>query len=129
MITITTTSDMTVSWNIAYGKNFFPRDLTSALYWRKTRWRSTTLSLGTLDSCAIGRHGRGAVAARPRAVGLGLVRARARRVLRPRRRGHAEADHEVEVQRDQRDQPARDDEHVDRVEARQRVRVDRGASL
>ena len=32
MITMTTISDMTVSWNIAYGKNGFPRSLTSALY-------------------------------------------------------------------------------------------------
>ena len=41
MITITTTSDMIVSCSIAYGKNGFPRSLTSSLYCLKTRWRST----------------------------------------------------------------------------------------
>src|SRR3954452_3942874 len=54
---------------------------------------------------------------------------RARRLRRPRRRGHAEADDEIEVQPDQREDRARDQEHVDRVETRQRLRADLSTAL
>src|SRR5436190_24222158 len=49
-------------------------------------------------------------------------RARAGRMLRPRRRRDAEPDHEVEVQPDQREYCTGYQEHVDRVEPAQRVR-------
>src|SRR6185437_8417209 len=130
MITITTASDMIVSWSIAYGKNGFPRSLTSSLYCLKTRWRSAIRSLAMcpLLDCGLGARGR-ACAVRPGSVGPRAVGGRRKRAetggrLRPRRRGHAQADHQVEVQRDQASYGGREDEHVDRVEAADRVRVD-----
>ena len=69
MITITTTSDMIVSWSIAYGKNFFPRSLTSSLYWRKTLWRSSTRSLGTIDLRGVTRRRAREAVARGRPLG------------------------------------------------------------
>ena len=47
-MTTMTTNDMIVSCHIAYGKNGFPRSLTSSLYCWKTRRRSTMRSLGTV---------------------------------------------------------------------------------
>src|SRR4051794_23275525 len=108
MIKSTTTSDMIVSWSIAYGKNFFPRSLTSSLYCLKTRWRSWTRSLDAtvalrpLDAVAVDAAPVRSVAVDPdgrareadaRAVRgcrrRRIARAAARCVLRPRGRGDA----------------------------------------
>ncbi len=56
-------------------------------------------------------------------------RALARCLLRPGRRRDAEPDDEVKMEPDQRDDRARDHEHMNRVEPRQGVRVDVGAPL
>src|ERR1700687_3017923 len=42
-------------------------------------------------------------------------------LARPRRRGRAEAEDEPHVDEDEREDPARDDQHVQRVEARERL--------
>src|SRR5215469_8336148 len=102
MITLTTTSDITVSWNIAYGKKGFPRSLTSSLYCWKTRRRSTTRSLATHVLARLRAHEPGARAVRRDR----LERAAAGGLLRPRRRGDTEADHQVEMQPDQREDAA-----------------------
>src|ERR1051325_6184384 len=120
MITHTTTTHMTVSCHIAYEKNGFPRFLTSSLYCWKTRRRSTTRSLAIRTPSRPRRHQTGAAAV----GGDGLERPGAGGLRRPRRRCDAEPDDEVQVQADQREDPARDEQHVDRVEARQGVGVD-----
>src|SRR5690348_11802660 len=99
MITHTTTNDITVSCHIANGKNGFPRSLTSALYCWKTRRRSITRSLGT----AVPPRARLHEARAPAVRRLRRERPRAGGLLRPRRRRHAEPDHEVQVQPDQRE--------------------------
>src|SRR4051812_13058825 len=125
MTTTTTTNDMTVSCHIAYGKNGFPRSLTSRLYCSKTRTRWTIRSSAT--DAASARCGTRQAGARRR--GRRLDRPGACRMLRPRRRGDAEAHDEVEVQTDQREDRARQEQHVYRVEAAQRVGVDVRAAL
>ena len=42
MITLTTTRLITVSWNMACGKNGFPSLLTSSLYWENASRRRRT---------------------------------------------------------------------------------------
>src|SRR5215510_9397520 len=116
-ITHTTTSDMIVSWSIAYGKNGFPRSLTSSLYCWKTRRRSTTRGLATIASARARPRHADAAAVTPVAV----ERPEAGCRLRPRRRRDAEAHDEVQVQADQRRDRAGKQQHVDRVEPRQRV--------
>ena len=116
MITATTTIDMIVSWSIAYGKNGFPRVLTSSLYCLKTL------------RCSSRRVGLPSAAPAP-VRGRLVERAGSGRFLRPRRRRDAEPDDEIEVQPDQGDDRARKQQHVQRVEARQRVAVDVGPAL
>ena len=80
----------------------------------------------------VASHGRaslaelGADGARTRSAGAAPAGGRARPggLLRPRRRGDAETDHEVHVQRDQPADRGGQDQHVDRVEAADRVAVD-----
>src|SRR4051812_23602122 len=111
MITATTTSDMIVSCSIAYGWNGFPRCLTSSLYcWNWRRRVSRRVLTGTRPPRARLDES-GARAVRAGAV-LRVGRPAAGRVLRPRRRGDAEADDEVEVQPDQRRDRAREQQHV-----------------
>src|SRR5687767_3336932 len=92
-MTETTTRLITVSWNIAYGWNCFPSRSTSSLY----RWccarRSSTALLATRPPSARSRTQQAPLTARLR---LGALPAG--RLLRPRRRADAEADHEVDVQ-------------------------------
>ena len=126
MITPTTTRLITVSWNIAYGKNGFPVALDVLLV-------ALVLARGA-------RSIRGyspSEPPRPAGPDEALSAARWRRrlvalapggVVRPRRRGDAEADDEIEVQADQREDRARDHEHVQRVELAQRVGADLGAA-
>src|SRR3954471_14194973 len=121
MITTTTTNDMIVSCHIAYGKNGFPRSLTSSLYCWKTRRRSTIRSLATrVPPRRRTRQTRPAAAIRRRF----RERTRSGCFLRPRRGGDTEAHDEVQVQPDERGYRPRNQQHVDRVEARQCVAVD-----
>ena len=105
MMTITTTRLMTVSWNIACGKNDFPRVLTSSLYFANSRRRSSS-EASSPSAPFRGPGARGPARGRPLGR-LVLDPRRAGGLLRPRRRGDAEADDEVQVQADQRQDRAR----------------------
>src|SRR5215467_1098983 len=124
-ITTTTTNDMIVSCHMANGKNGFPRSLTSSLYCLKTRWRSA------IRSSAMSGLLRGArCLRRARSVRPGRrQRAHPRGLLRPRRRRDAETNYEIDVQCDQPDDRRGQDQHVDRVEPADRVRVDERPAL
>src|SRR5918994_1088718 len=124
-ITLTTTRLITVSWNIAYGKNGFPSRSTSSLYRLCSARRSSIRRLATGAASATAGTDEPLAASR-RCRRLGALAARG--VGRPGRRGDAETDDEVEVQADQAEDQRREHEHVQGVEHAQRVGADLGTS-
>src|SRR4051812_612832 len=97
-IVSTTIAAMMLSFATAYGKNGLPLALSCAYSRRYCSFSAWFISDPVLDELL---------------VGLGL---------HPRRRRGAELGHEVDVSADQRRDQARHEQHVDRVEARQRRR-------
>src|SRR3954468_16259936 len=104
----------------AYGKNALPVVFWYACSRRYPSRRSRAVRRG------IGTPSRVRSRASPRAL-HGLAGERLVVALAgPGRRGHAQLHHEPHVQEDEREDAARDDEHVQRVEARQRLPAELG---
>src|SRR5687767_14881241 len=106
-MTETTTRLITVSWNITYGKNCFPRDSTSSLY---RLWYARRSSWALLISRPSSPRARPDETRLPGRLRLGALLAGG--LVGPRRGAHPEAHHEVEVQADQAQDRPRQEQHV-----------------
>ena len=125
MITATTTRLMTVSWNIAHGKKGFAAPVDVLLVALELL---AVFERGHVRFLSIGEP------PFPRGRGSTRPSREAGRRSRPARSrpppsdqgggGDAETHHEVQVQADERNEPARDEQHVQRVEARKGVVAD-----